>query len=86
MLVGVGLSLAALIAFLAIGLRTARSVPSWVAYLDWLGVLGGIGAIESIPLALCMLWFLLIAIVGLVRGPGESIARETAVSPGAEIA
>lgn len=86
MLVGVGLSLAALIAFLAIGLRRARSVPSWVAYLGWLGVLGGIGAIEFIPLALCMLWFLLLAIIGLVRGPGKPVTRATAVVPGAEIA
>lgn len=45
----------------------ATALPTWLRYAGVLAVLGGIFAVIFLPMALVMLWFLAVAIVGLVR-------------------
>lgn len=68
-----GLATALILAIMAVGLRRAGTFPSWVSYTAWLGVLGGIFAVEFLPILLPLLWFLVFAIVGLVRPPSALV-------------
>jgi hypothetical protein len=64
-----GLMCAAIIGVLAVELARSRAVPRWLAYAGWLGVAGAIFAVVFLPFALTLLWFLALAVTGLVRPP-----------------
>jgi hypothetical protein len=61
----VGLVSAAIIGAISIGGTRAGVIPRWLAYAGILGVLGGVFAVIFLPMALVLLWFLALAIVGL---------------------
>lgn len=74
LLVTFGLAIAA---FIATILVTGRGVlPMWLIIFGWLAVLGAIFAVEFIPAALVILWFLAFGIYGAVR-PGMGTASPT---------
>ncbi len=75
-----GLVCALLTAIMAVGLIRAGTLPRWLGYTAWLAVLGALGGIEFLPLVLTLLWFLVVAIVGIVRPP----AAITTTRPGPE--
>jgi hypothetical protein len=62
-----GLVTAALVA--AVSLATLRSgaYPRWVGFFGAVAVLGAIAAVIFLPMALPVLWYLAVAIVGLAR-------------------
>jgi len=60
-----GLVMAAIIATIAV--RGGGSLPVWLQYTSWLGVLGAVMAVIFLPMALPLLWFLAVAITILVR-------------------
>ncbi len=64
-----GLVAAAVIGAIAIGGSRAGVIPKWLAYAAILGVLGGVFGAIFLPMVLPLLWFLVLAIVGL-RGAG----------------
>lgn len=74
-----GLASAALIAMIAVAGRSS-GLPSWIAYTGWLAVLGAILAVEFLPFALTLLWYLAVAIVGLSR-PNVAPATERESAP-----
>ena len=61
----VGLVSAAIIGAISIGGRRAGVLPNWLAYAGILGVLGGVFGVIFLPMALVLLWYLALAIVGL---------------------
>jgi hypothetical protein len=79
-----GLVCALIATIMAIGLLRAGTFPRWLAYTAWLAVLGGLAGIEFLPLVVTLLWFLAVAIVGLVRPPAAILAvGAIATEPGA---
>lgn len=69
MCVAFALVAAALIATVCVAGRASAALPNWLVYTGWLAVLGCLGGIVFLPMALPMLWFLAVAITGLAR-PG----------------
>jgi hypothetical protein len=67
LLVGFGLASAAIIAVVTAAAWRSALLPRWLTYAGILGVLGGILAVAFLPLALVALWFLAVAITGLMR-------------------
>jgi hypothetical protein len=66
-----GLVSAALIATATVSATRTAALPRWLIYGGWLGVLGSIFGVIFFPLALPLLWFLAVAIVGFARAqPG----------------
>lgn len=78
-----GLVSAALIAAVAIATTRSDAFPRWVAYFGWLAVLGAIGAVIFLPMALVLLWYLAVAIVGLVRPLPAEATSSVATAPSA---
>jgi hypothetical protein len=74
-----GLVAAALIATVSVGLLQTPSLPRWLSYAGWIGVLGAIFGVIFLPFVLPLLWFLAAAIVGLVRPPA-GIGQQTSVN------
>lgn len=68
------LACAALIATVAIRGR-GSGLPAWICYTAWLGVIGSIFAVIFLPMVLPLLWFLAVAIVGVMR-PGVAATTE----------
>jgi hypothetical protein len=64
------LASAALIATVALTGR-ASGLPAWITYGGWLGVLGGVFAVIFLPIVLPVLWFLIVAVFGVMR-PGTA--------------
>jgi hypothetical protein len=67
---------AAIIATSSVVALRSGALPRWLAYAGWLAVLGGIVSVAFLPMALPMLWFLAVAIIGLTSQP----RMETATS------
>jgi hypothetical protein len=71
---------ALLIAIVCVSLMRTRAMPGWIAYTGWLGVIGGLLAVIFLPVVLTLLWFLAVAVTGLVRPPafvaGLAVAPE----------
>jgi hypothetical protein len=67
LLVGFGLTSAALIAAVTVAAWRSARLPRWLTFGGVLGVLGGILAVGFIPMVLVLFWFLAVAIVGLRR-------------------
>ena len=79
-----GLVSAALIAAVAIATMRSDAFPRWVAYFGWLAVLGAIAAVIFLPMALPLLWYLSVAIAGLVRPlPTADVTASAATAPSA---
>jgi hypothetical protein len=72
--VAFGLTVAAMLAAVAV---RSRSLPAWLRYTAWLGVLGGILAVIFTPMVLPLLWCLVVAILVLAR-PTPRAAAATA--------
>ena len=70
-----GLVSAALIGTIAVTGRTS-GLPSWLLNLAWVAVLGAVLGVIFIPIILPLLWFVLVAILGL-RGPATDLAEST---------
>jgi hypothetical protein len=68
-----GLVSAAVIGAIAIGGSRAGVLPRWLAYTAILGVLGGVFGAIFLPMVLPLLWFLVLAIIGL-RAAGATPA------------
>ena len=68
----VGLVSAAIIGAISIGGLRAGVVPKWLAYAGILGVLGGVFGVIFLPMALVVLWYLALAIVGLRSNAGTA--------------
>jgi hypothetical protein len=62
-----GLVSAALIAAVTVATLRSNAFPRWVAYTGWLAALGAIAGVIFLPMVLPLLWYLAVAIVGLVR-------------------
>lgn len=77
-----GLASAALIAVIAVAGSAGSGLPAWISYAGWLGVLGAIFAVIFLPILLPLLWFLIVAIYGLVRpnAVGTGTPAETAAA------
>ncbi len=73
LLVGFGLSIAALIATVTVVAWRTALLPRWLTYGGVLGVLAGVLAVTFLPLVLVMVWVLAVAIVGL-RRPSADLA------------
>jgi hypothetical protein len=81
-LIAFGLVSAAIAGIVAFDVTRSRALPRWVGYAGWVGALGGLFAVEFTPFALTLLWFLVLAITGLVRPPATASASATpAFSP-----
>jgi MFS family permease len=64
-------------AFIAALLLTARNaLPTWLVVFGWIAALAGIVAVLFLPIVLVLLWYLALAIHGLVRPPAapETVA------------
>lgn len=70
-----GLVSAAIIATIAATGRTS-GLPSWFLNLAWVAVLGAVLGVIFIPIILPLLWFVVVAILGL-RGPAVDRAEST---------
>lgn len=57
---------AALVATIAIRGRVG-ALPTWLRYAAWLAVLGAIFAVIFFPILLLLLWYLVVAIIGVAR-------------------
>lgn len=68
----VGLVSAAIIGAICIGGSRAGVLPKWLAYAGILGVLGGVFGVIFLPMALVVLWYLALAIVGLRSNAGTA--------------
>jgi hypothetical protein len=79
--VAFGLIYGAIIAAFALVTASTRALPRWVAYTGWLGVLGAILGVIFLPVVLPLLWFLIVAIVGLTRPPKVGIALGHEAAP-----
>lgn len=80
-----GLVSAAIAGVVAVDVTRSRALPRWVGYTGWLAALGGVFAVLFEPFALTLLWFLALAITGLVRPPrtvSASVAPEFAAATG----
>jgi hypothetical protein len=78
LLVGFGLASAAIIAVVTIAAWRSALLPRWLTYAGILGVVGGILAVAFIPMVLVALWFLAVAIVGLMRRSASASTPTTA--------
>jgi hypothetical protein len=78
-----GLVSAALIGAVAVATMRSSVFPRWVAYFGWLAVLGAIAAVIFLPMALPLLWYLGVAIAGLVRPAPGDVAGVAAVDQSA---
>jgi hypothetical protein len=57
-------------AFIAALLLTSRgSLPTWLVVFGWLAALAGVLGVLFLPMIILLLWYLVIAIYGLVRAP-----------------
>ncbi len=79
LLVVFGLTSAALIAVVTVAAWRSALLPRWLTYAGILGILGGIGAVLFLPMALVVLWFLAVAITGLRSTPASVV--ETTADP-----
>lgn len=65
-------------AFIATACVTGRGVlPMWLIVLGWIAVLGGIFAVEFIPMIAVLVWFLAAGIYGAIRPAGAAPAAVT---------
>jgi hypothetical protein len=64
-----GLVSACIIGTMATAAGRAGTLPRWLVIGGWIGALGAIVGVLFFPLVLPLLWFLLVAIVGLRRAP-----------------
>lgn len=70
-----GLVTAALIATVALTARRGSgTLPRWVAYAGWIGVLGAVAGVFGPPFLLPLVWFLVVGVVGLTRASSASAA------------
>jgi hypothetical protein len=72
LLVIAALALAAFIATVVVAGR--RTLPAWLVIFGWLAVLGGIFGVEFLPMAVVLLWFLVVGIYGAIRPAANSAA------------
>jgi hypothetical protein len=70
LLVGFGFAATAFIA--ALLLTTRGSLPTWLVAFGWLAAVAGVLGVLFLPLILLLLWFLALAIYGLVRAPAAA--------------
>jgi hypothetical protein len=62
-----GLTSAALIAAVTIAGTRTGALPRWAVYTGWIAVLGALGGVVFVPFVLPLLWYLVLAILGLIR-------------------
>lgn len=76
LLVWFGLAAAAFLATVAVAGRGV--LPSWLTWFAWLAALGGVFAVEFIPMILVALWFIAAGIHGALRPMGAAEAPAAA--------
>jgi len=78
---GVVFALASAVLIATVALHGRKGgLPAWITISAWLGVLGAVFAVIFLPILLPVLWFLAVAIFGLVRpgtGHVDAIAGST---------
>lgn len=84
--VAFGLIAAAIIAAFALVTTGNRTLPRWLAYGGWLGALGAALGALFLPFVFPLLWFLLVAIVGIIRAPAALVTLGREPTPGAATA
>ena len=74
MFVVFGIVSAALIGAIALAALRSGVLPRWTAYFGVLAALGGLFAVIFLPMVLVLLWYLAVAIAGLVRPVGQNVS------------
>lgn len=72
-----GLASAALIGLVALLAQRERRAPGWVGYTAWIGALGALTGVFFFPFLIALLWYLAVAIVGLLGAAWTGRERDS---------